>query len=139
MGAPPPVEPLRGVRVLVVDDDPVVAQLLAALLTGAGADVRSVTSGQEALAAIGSDPPDVLVSDLYMPGLDGFALVRTIRERPRDAGGALPAVAVTAHMSFETRRDALEAGYQDVLPKPFGREHLIRIVLALASGPEPSP
>ena len=137
MGAPPPVEPLRGVRVLVVDDDPVVAQLLSALLLGAGAEVRSATSGQEALAAIDADPPDVLVSDLYMPGLDGFALVRAIRERPPEEGGRLPAVAVTAHMSFETRRDAVRAGYQDVLPKPFGSEHLIRIVLALAAGPEP--
>jgi len=133
---PPPSEPLRGVRVLVVDDDAVIVQVLASLLSGAGAQVRTAASGQEALEAIDAEVPDVLVSDLYMPGLDGFALLRRIRERPAEAGGGLPAVAVTAQPSFETRRDALLAGYQDILPKPFGSEHLIRIVLALASGPE---
>lgn len=133
---PPPSEPLRGVRVLVVDDDAVILRVLAGLLSGAGAQVRTAASGQEALEAIDAEVPDVLVSDLYMPGLDGFALMRRIRERPAGTGGGLPAVAVTAQPSFESRRDALRAGYQDVLPKPFGSEHLIRIVLALASGPE---
>jgi CheY-like chemotaxis protein len=122
---------------MVVDDDPVIVQVLTAVLAGAGAQVRTATSGQEALDAIAAEVPDVLVADLYMPGLDGFALMRRIRERGPEEGGRLPGVAVTAHLSFETRRDALRAGYQDVLPKPFGREHLIRIVLALAYGPEP--
>jgi CheY-like chemotaxis protein len=122
---------------MVVDDDPVIVQVLTAVLAGAGAQVRTAASGQEALDAITAEVPDVLVADLYMPGLDGFALMRKIRQRRPEEGGRLPGVAVTAHLSFETRRDALRAGYQDVLPKPFGREHLIRIVLALASGPEP--
>jgi CheY-like chemotaxis protein len=134
----PPSQALHGTRVLVVDDDEVILQVMAALLAGAGAQVRAVVSGREALDAIDAEVPDVLVSDLYMPGLDGFTLMRKIRERPADKGRDLPAVAVTAQPSFETRRDALQAGYQDVLPKPFGSEHLIRIVLALASGPEPA-
>jgi CheY-like chemotaxis protein len=134
----PPSQTLQGIRVLVVDDDQVILQVMSALLTAAGAQVRAVASGKEALDAIAAEVPDVLVSDLYMPGLDGFALMRKVRERAPGDGGDLPAVAVTAQPSFESRRDALHAGYQDVLPKPFGSEHLIRIVLALASGPEPA-
>jgi CheY-like chemotaxis protein len=136
MGTPPPTDPLRGVRVLVVDDDRLTLHALTAILQAAGAVVRGASSGPEAIALLREDPPDVLISDIYMPGMDGYALLHRVRELPAKEGGLTPAVAITAQPSFEVRRDAAAAGYRDVLPKPFGREHLIRIVLALVHRPE---
>jgi CheY-like chemotaxis protein len=125
--------------VVAVDDDQITLQVIGALLVSAGADVRTAASGPEALEMVRADAPDVLLSDLYMPGMDGFTLLRRLRERPESEGGRTPAVAVTAQPSFESRKAATEAGYQDLLPKPFGREHLIRIVLAAAARIETEP
>ncbi len=122
-------------RVLVVDDDPLALGVVETLLRSAGAEVRTALSGGRGLEAIFADPPDVLVVDVYMPGMDGFAFLRGVRSLPADRGGLTPAMAITAKPSFEVRRQARKAGYHDVLPKPFGREHLIRIVLALVSRP----
>jgi CheY-like chemotaxis protein len=96
------------VRVLVVDDNLDGLELTRAMLEQAGAGVTAVASVPEALDVLGRAPVDVLVSDLGMPGADGYDLIRLLRERPRERGGAIPAIALTAHASGKERARALE-------------------------------
>jgi CheY-like chemotaxis protein len=88
------------------------------MLRLAGAQVRSVGSGDEALSLPAADPPDVLVSDIGMPGMDGYELVRRVRRMPAAEVRTLPAIALTGFTAAEDRDRALEAGFQDHLPKP---------------------
>src|SRR5438093_5227776 len=87
---------LAGIRVIVVDNDPAAVDLIAEVLTRAGGDVRGCASAETALQALGQWRPDVLVSDLEMPGLDGYTLIRQVRALPPEQGGKTPAVALTA-------------------------------------------
>src|SRR5690349_19710008 len=91
--------PLRGIRVLVVDDNADVRDLIAAVLVSAEADVQTADSADSALAAIQARPPDVLLCDLHMPGIDGFELIHRVRAWERLAGvrAPLPAAAVSAY------------------------------------------
>jgi CheY-like chemotaxis protein len=133
------VRPLLGLRVLVVDDDRVSLLAITAMVSAWGAEIRSAATAREALRLIEEDTPDLLLSDLYMPEMDGFDLMRRVREMPPGRGGDTPAIAVTAHPSFDSRRDAERAGYGAVFSKPFGHDELIDTILALAkTGPEPS-
>jgi PleD family two-component response regulator len=84
---------LAGVRVIVVDNDPAAVDLIAEVLTRAGGDVRGCASAEIALSALGQWRPDVLVSDIEMPGLDGHALIRKVRALAPEQGGKTPAVA----------------------------------------------
>ncbi len=120
--------PLRDVRVLLVDDDRVALTILCAMLEAAGARVECVTGGAEALTRMAEQPFDLLLCDVYMPGLDGFEVIRRVRQLPPAAGGQVPAVAVTAHPSFENRRDALRAGFQDLVGKPVEPAALVDLV-----------
>jgi len=120
--------PLRDVRVLLVDDDRVALTVLCAMLEAAGARVECVTGGAEALTRMAEQPFDLLLCDVYMPGLDGFEVIRRVRQLPPAAGGQVPAVAVTAHPSFENRRDALRAGFQDLVGKPVEPAALVDLV-----------
>jgi CheY-like chemotaxis protein len=121
---------LEGVRVLVVDDDPEVGEVVGLLLGQAGAQVRTAQSVAAALDAIDFDLPDVLLSDIGMPGTDGYALARRLRERPPDRGGMLPAVALTAYASPEHEARARAAGFDLHLAKPIDPA---RVIQALAS------
>jgi len=123
--------PLRDVRVLLVDDDRVALTILCAMLEAAGARVECVTGGAEALTRMAEQPFDLLLCDVYMPGLDGFEVIRRVRQLPPAAGGQVPAVAVTAHPSFENRRDALRAGFQDLVGKPVEPAALVDLVHGL--------
>jgi CheY-like chemotaxis protein len=125
---PPPR--LRGVRVLVVDDDPDERDFLVALLGAAAADVRSASSGAEALSTLAWWWPSVLLSDIGMQGGDGYTLIRAIRTMPR--GYQLPAAAVTGHVSPEDRNRVLRAGYQAHLGKPVDPDRLLLVVADLA-------
>ena len=120
--------PLRDVRVLLVDDDRVALTVLCAMLEAAGARVECVTGGAEALTRMAEQPFDLLLCDVYMPGLDGFEVIRRARQLPPAAGGQVPAVAVTAHPSFENRRDALRAGFQELVGKPVDPAALVDLV-----------
>ncbi|HET9489881.1 MAG TPA: ATP-binding protein [Methylomirabilota bacterium] len=116
----PPEAPalLHGIDVLVVDDDADGRELLSTTLVRAGAWVRAVSSAGEALAEMDIRVPEVLVSDLAMPGKDGYALIRQVRSRSSERQRRLPAVAVSAHAREEDRRRALEAGYDVHIAKP---------------------
>jgi PAS domain S-box-containing protein len=113
---------LKGVSVLIVDDDTDARELLAVMLQEYGARVHAVGSAEAALEILDSGDdgfaPDVLVSDVGMPGTDGFALLRQIRKRPLERIRKLPAIAVTAYANPEDRVRALVAGYQNHVPKP---------------------
>jgi CheY-like chemotaxis protein len=118
---------LAGVRVLVVDDDRVALAIFRAAFESAGASVQAVGSGKDALLAMQAGAADFLLCDVYMPEMDGFEVIRRVRELPAPAG-QVPAVAITAHPSFENRRDALRAGFQDLLGKPTEPRQLVEMV-----------
>jgi hypothetical protein len=115
---------LHGVHVLAVDDDAETRELLQAVLTRAGAEVIVASSGAEALADLERDVPDVLMSDLAMPDLDGYELIKRVHEqRP-----ALPSIALTAHRSTEVRDRAQAAGFAKHLTKPVLPRELLSMV-----------
>jgi PAS domain S-box-containing protein len=123
---------LSGVRVLVVDDELDARRLLGTLLERCGAKVVCVASVDEALEQISRSRPDVLVSDIGMPGEDGYALIRRVREREGDSQQKLPAIALTAFARSEDRRKAMLAGFQMHVPKPVEAEELTAVVASLA-------
>jgi CheY-like chemotaxis protein len=123
---------LDGVRVLVVDDTPCVLQVVTDILTDGGAKVAAVDSAEEALTALQWERPDVLVSDLAMPGKGGYWLIRQIRALPPERGGVTPALALTALTCLEHPESVLRAGFQLHVEKPVGLEALIGAVALLA-------
>ena len=126
-----PVSNLTGLRVLVVDDDEDARELVSELLRRAGAEVAMASSAGEALEELRSNPPDVLVSDIGMPGVDGHGLVRQLRAFPTESGGRTPALALTAYAGREHARRALAAGFQRHMAKPADPGELMRIVANL--------
>src|SRR3954452_7533007 len=116
-------------RVLVVDDQPPNVQLLEAILAPRGYDVRTASSGEEALTALDADDMDLVLLDIVMPGMDGYEVCREIRERPGTA--YLPVVMVTAS-GDEQKVKALEAGADDFLTKPINQNELLARVASLA-------
>lgn len=123
---------LNDLRVLVVDDEPDARELVAAVLTGRGAEVISVGSAGEALAEMERGRFDVLVSDIGMPEMDGYALISKVRQLPKERGGRIPAAALTAYAGVEDRMRVFSAGYQMHIPKPVEPAELITVVASLA-------
>ena len=126
---------LMGVRLLVVDDDPGARELISGMLEGFGAQVSTAESGQAALSMLFSQRPDVLIADLGMPDMDGYALIQQVRALEPDFGGLTPAVAVTAYASPQDRLRALQAGYQNHVAKPVEAEELAIVIASLAGRP----
>jgi signal transduction histidine kinase/ActR/RegA family two-component response regulator len=122
---------LDGLHVLIVDDEPDARQLLTIVLEQYGATVTSAASVAEALAALERSRPDVLVSDIGMPGEDGYDLIRKIRTMTPERGGHIPAVALTAYARLEDRVRALSAGYQMHVPKPIEPAELAAVVASV--------
>jgi signal transduction histidine kinase/ActR/RegA family two-component response regulator len=122
---------LRGVRVLVVDDEPDARGLLERLLQDCHASVSTAASADEALQLLPGTAPHVLVSDIGMPGTDGYTLMRRIRASG-DAWATVPAVALTAYVRTEDRDMAIEAGFHGHLTKPVEPVDLLRMVQRLA-------
>jgi CheY-like chemotaxis protein len=123
---------LRGLRVLIVDDDPDALDLVATILRRAEAEARLCTSSPEALDVLRSWKPHVLVSDIEMPGEDGYSLIRKVRELAGSEGGQIPAVALTAYGRPEDRVRTLSAGYSMHIAKPVDPVELGVIVANLA-------
>ncbi|MBI2203650.1 MAG: response regulator [Candidatus Rokubacteria bacterium] len=123
---------LEGVRVLVVDDDEDALELVATMLREAGAEPRTCASAASAMAELAEWRPDVLLSDLEMPGEDGYALLRRVQALERERGTRLPAVALTAYGRIEDRVRTLSAGFAMHLPKPVDPAELVAVVGAIA-------
>ena len=123
---------LTGVRVVVVEDEADTRELLALSLQQCGAEVAAFGSVPEALASFDLAVPDVLLSDIGVPGEDGYSLIRKVRAREPALGGNVPAAALTAYARAEDRLRALEAGYQTHLAKPVDPAELIATVARLA-------
>jgi CheY-like chemotaxis protein len=124
---------LDGLRVLLVDDDGDALDLASAILADAGALVKTCTSAPEALTMLTGWRPDVLVSDIEMPGEDGYSLIRKVRALPPEAGGRTPAVALTAYGRAQDRMAALGAGYSMHVPKPVDPGEFTSIVAGVAA------
>jgi PAS domain S-box-containing protein len=122
---------LQGVNVLVVDDDRDARELIFRILSDCQANVRIAGSAREAVDAMRSAPPDLLISDLGMPEVDGFELLAWVRQLGRDHGGEVPAVALTAFARSEDRLRALEAGFSAHISKPVEPSELIAVVASL--------
>jgi signal transduction histidine kinase len=123
---------LGGVKVMVVDDDPDARDIVTALLTRAGAAVTTAASAAEALALLQSNVPDMVLSDIGMPGQDGYSFIRAMRSLPSAQGGKVPAVALTAYARPDDRFRALSSGFQMHLAKPVEVGELLRVVASLA-------
>jgi CheY-like chemotaxis protein len=127
------VQDLRGLRVLVVDDSHDILDLVNFWLGRAGAKVHLAESAAQGLQALADFRPDVILSDIGMPAVDGYELITAIRRLPPEKGGAVPAAALTAYARDEERNLALKAGFQLHIPKPINSRDLITAVGVLAA------
>lgn len=131
---------IEGVRVLLVEDDDDTREAYVSMLVSLGVDARAEPSAHQGLAALIEFQPDVILSDLAMPGEDGLSFIRMVRQREQERGGRVPAAALTALAGDEDRRRALEAGFQLHVAKPIDATHLANLVANLVGdeGPERS-
>jgi PAS domain S-box-containing protein len=123
---------LDGLNILVVDDEPDTRELLRQGLEYCGATVRVAGSASEAVDALMISVPDILISDVGMPGIDGYDLIRQIRDLPSERGGKVAAIALTAYTRTEDRLQALRAGYDMHVPKPVELAELVAVAISVA-------
>src|SRR5467141_855894 len=128
---------LDGVRVLVVDDAPHVRDVVTDILEQDGAVVTAAETAEKALEILQHERPDVMLSDLSMPGKSGYWLIGQVRALPPERGGATPAVAFTAYTGRAHRAGVLRAGFQLHVAKPVGIQELVDVVATLAGTPVP--
>jgi PAS domain S-box-containing protein len=124
---------LEGLRVLLVDDERDTLEALAMVLAAAGAEVRTASSVSRAFEVLSAWQPGVIVSDIGMPGEDGYTLIRRLRELPAERGGRVPAVALTAYARVQDRVKVLAAGFQMHTPKPIEPAELVAVVASAAA------
>ncbi|MEJ0037254.1 MAG: response regulator [Gammaproteobacteria bacterium] len=124
-----------GVRVLVVEDDIETRDMLSAILERAGFSYRVATRASEALSVLDDWQPDVIVSDIGMPDMDGYAFVRQLRARTAEQGGHIPALALSAFARAEDRELALRSGYQAHVAKPVEPADLVKAIATLTGQP----
>jgi CheY-like chemotaxis protein len=125
---------LKGLRLLVVDDDPDVRELLALVLQQDGALVTTAASSREALDAIETVSPDILISDIAMPQENGYQLLKKVREMERTQGRhPVPAIALSAYVREEDVNNSLQAGFEMHLSKPVDADKLIAAIIAVAT------
>ncbi|HEU4406291.1 MAG TPA: response regulator [Polyangiaceae bacterium] len=127
-----PRRPLAGLRLLVVEDEEDARDLMVALLGSRGAQVEAASGAAEAFELLQELRPDVLVSDIAMPGEDGYSLLRRVRELAPEAGGATPALAVSAFVRPEDRARAMQAGFGLYVTKPVDPAELVAALLRLS-------
>ena len=123
---------VAGLRVLVVEDDPSARDLLSTMLKQWQIDVTLAATAAEGFEQLRRSAPDLLISDVGMPGEDGLSLIRKIRSLPAEAGGFTPAIAVTAYARPDDRKRALMAGFNMHVPKPVDAGHLLIVMASLA-------
>jgi CheY-like chemotaxis protein len=125
--------------VLIVDDDAEARRLISWMYSHSQAEPETAATAAEALALLSRAPFDLLVSDIGMPGEDGFDLIRAVRKLPASRGGRIPAIALTAYARFEDRRLALSSGFHVHLPKPVNQSVLLRVSQRLIQADPASP
>ncbi|WP_163866617.1 response regulator [Myxococcus eversor] len=138
LGAPPlPITVLEGLRVLVVDDEPDARELLSVMLESRMAQVVTAASAREGLEQLRRFQPQVVLSDIGMPGEDGYSFIRRLRALPPEQGGQTPAIALTAFARMEDRARALLAGFQMHVAKPIEPAELVGVLAALTGRTAP--
>lgn len=127
----PQLPSLQGVRVLVIDDDSDARELVTFVLEQEGALVMTADSAAGGLLALAQFHPDILLSDIGMPEMDGYQLIQKVRALPPDQGGLTPAIALTAYAGEYDQRQALKAGFQKHLAKPVEPDRVVRVISEL--------
>jgi PAS domain S-box-containing protein len=127
---------LTGLQVLVVDDEADMRELASFVLTQAGAEVATAASALQALGQLNQAVPDLLLCDIGMPEMNGYALIQQIRKRRHDQGGSIPAIALTAYAGEINQQHALDAGFQLHLAKPIEPDLLVSAIATLVK-PQP--
>ena len=127
-----PGRTVEGARVLLVDDTPDMLETFGFLLEHDGARVRPANSGAEALRLAETEDFDLVISDVGMPGMDGYQLIAELRRRPRTAG--LPAIALTGHGRQQDVARALQSGFDAHVGKPIDFAHMRATIAALLAG-----
>jgi hypothetical protein len=122
---------LQELRVLVVDDEVDTLKLLVFILEQYGAQVRAVSSGGEALEVMAQWQPDLLLSDIGMPEIDGYMLIQQIRALPPEQGGQIRAIALTAYAGETDQQQILKAGFQRHVTKPVDPVELATVIADL--------
>jgi PAS domain S-box-containing protein len=123
---------LQGVRILVVENDADARELIANLLSNCDADVTAVESAGDALSSLDARVPDVILSDIEMPFVDGYEFIRQVRSRGQGRGGGVAAIALTAYARPEDRARSLRSGFQAHLSKPVDFNELIAAIASLS-------
>jgi CheY-like chemotaxis protein len=124
---------LAGVRILVIEDSADAREVMERLLKDAGAVVTACADASTALDWLSLNVPDVIVSDIGMPGMDGWGMMELIRSQPRLRADVLPAIALTAHATPTDRERSMAAGFQEHLAKPIDFDELLRVIGRLAA------
>jgi CheY-like chemotaxis protein len=119
---------LNGVKILVVDDEPDTQELVAFVLEQQGAQVTTATSAHEALLILPQVKPDILLSDIGMPDIDGYLLIQQVRMLAPEQGGRIPAIALTAYAGDTNQRQVLAAGFQKHISKPIEPDVLVQTI-----------
>jgi PAS domain S-box-containing protein len=122
---------LEGIHILVAEDELDTREFITYMLEQMGAIVRAVPSASAALMALTETLPDILISDIGMPGMDGYSLVQRLRSQPPDQGGTLPTIALTAYAGELDQKRAREAGFDVHVPKPVDSDRLVELILQL--------
>jgi len=129
--APQPSLDLSGIKILLVDDEPDTRDLVAFILEQQGAQVTVATSAHEALFILPQAKPDILLSDIGMPDMNGYMLIQQVRQLAPEQGGRIPAIALTAYAGDINQQQALAAGFQKHIAKPIEPEKLIHLISSL--------
>jgi hypothetical protein len=123
---------LAGVRVLFLEDDAETRTAFSRMLQNAGAAVRAAATAPEALEMLNKDPVDIIISDIALPGMDGYSFIAAVRAAEKSTGASpLPAIAITAFARAEDRQRALAAGFEYHFPKPVDFDALLSAILRL--------
>ena len=122
---PAPLKPLSDLRVVLVEDDTDSREMLKTFLESNGMCVTAVESAPAAIEAVKLVKPDILISDVGLPGQDGYEMMSTIRSFTAEEGGQTPAIALTGYVSVQDRDQALSSGFQEHLAKPIDFEELV--------------
>jgi PAS domain S-box-containing protein len=123
---------LNGLKILLVDDNADTREMLSTILAAEGAEVKTSATAREGFESLKEWRPDLLVSDIGLPGEDGYSLIRRVRNLQPEEGGTIPALALTGYVSPEEGEQALKAGFQVHLAKPAEPGKLISVVAGLA-------